>query len=297
MNTSVLAVAVTLLAVTAVLGAAAELPISRVVLFASGVGFFEREGTVEGDATIDLSFRTEQINDILKSLVLQDLDGGTINAVTYAPQDPLDRTLSSFGVDISDNPSITELWDRLRGSRVKVVGQETITGVVLGAEKQEKSVDDQVMEFDVLNLVTDKGLQEVPMWHVTSIQLLDEKLDHDLRQALEAIDKSRDTNKKPVALSFAGEGQRRVRVGYLLETPVWKTSYRLVTDDDGLFLQGWAIVENTADDDWGDVSLTLVSGRPISFTQDLYEPLYVDRPEVAPSLPVAARPKTWEGDL
>ena len=41
------------------------------------------------------------------------------------------------------------------------------------------------------------------------------------------------------------QGKRKVRIGYLLETPVWKTSYRLVTEKDSVVLQGWAIVENT----------------------------------------------------
>ena len=72
-----------------------------------------------------------------------------------------------------------------------------------------------------------------------------------------------------------------MRVGYIQEAPIWKTSYRLVLSDDAPpFLQGWAIVENTTESDWNDVSLTLVSGRPISFVMDLYQPLYVDRPEV-----------------
>ena len=57
-----------------------------------------------------------------------------------------------------------------------------------------------------------------------------------------------------------GEGERRVVVGYLLETPVWKTTYRLVVDKDGLFLQGWALVENMTDDDWSAVIDTNLTG-------------------------------------
>ena len=292
-----LAVCVVTLAVMASVALAAELPISRVVLFSSGVGFFEREGTVEGDVSVELSFRTEQIRDILKSMVLQDLDGGTIAPVTYAPQDPLERTLSSFAIDISDNPTVSELWDLLRGSKVEIAAEQTHTGIVFGAEEQEKSAGDKVFTFQVLNLLTDKGLVEIPLWHVTSIKMLDGKLDADLRKALSAIDKARDTSKRPVTLSFKGEGERTVRVGYLLEAPVWKMSYRLVMDEEGLYLQGWAIIENTTDDDWDDITLSLVSGRPVSFVQDLYEPLYIERPEVPVSVAAAARPKIWEGAL
>ena len=88
-----------------------------------------------------------------------------------------------------------------------------------------------------------------------------------------------DTDKKTVTLNFLGDGKRPVRVGYIQEAPIWKTSYRLVLkDNEKPFLQGWAIVENTTEEDWNDVDLTLVSGRPISFVMDLYQPLYVSRP-------------------
>src|SRR5262249_30280560 len=59
----------------------AHLEIGTVALFSSGVGYFQREGTVEGNATCDLTFRVEDINDLLKSMVLRDLNGGAITAV------------------------------------------------------------------------------------------------------------------------------------------------------------------------------------------------------------------------
>ncbi|MEI6502843.1 MAG: hypothetical protein WCP21_17675, partial [Armatimonadota bacterium] len=146
------------LALTASAALAADLPLSRVVLFSSGVGYFEREGNVQGDATLDMTFRTDQINDILKSLVIQDLGGGAIAPVTYAPQDPLERTLSSFSLDISDNPRLADLWDRLRGSKVQVTTLgATAEGTALGSEKREVAVGDKVMNVEVLNLLTEKG--------------------------------------------------------------------------------------------------------------------------------------------
>ena len=87
-------------------------------------------------------------------------------------------------------------------------------------------------------------------------------------------------------------------MGYIQESPVWKTSYRLVLKDgEEPFLQGWAIVENTTEDDWNDVQLTLVSGRPISFLMDLYQPLYVTRPAVEPESFASLRPQTYGQDL
>ena len=91
-----------------------------------------------------------------------------------------------------------------------------------------------------------------------------------------------------------------MRVGYVIENPIWKTSYRLVLGkekEDKPFLQGWAVVENATDEDWKDVRMALVSGRPISFQMDLYTPLYVPRPTVVPELFASLRPVTYSGDL
>jgi hypothetical protein len=277
---------------------AAELPLTRVALFTSGVGYFERTGTVQGNTTVELTFRTEQINDILKSLVLQDLSGGTIAPVTYASQEPLARTLSSFSVNISDNPSLRELWDRLRGAQARLtVGGTVVEGTAFGSEVHQVQGEDVTTQIEYLNLLTPTGLMQFPLSQVTSIKLLDPKLDADLQKALAAIDQARDTDRKSVVLSFNGTGERKVRVGYLLETPLWKTTYRLVSDQDGLFLQGWALVENMTDDDWNDIGLSLISGRPVSFTQDLYQPLYLPRPQVPVQVAAAARPRVLEGAM
>ena len=102
--------------------------------------------------------------------------------------------------------------------------------------------------------------------------------------------------KKTVQLHFAGEGKRKVQVGYVIEAPIWKTSYRLVMADKAKpYLQGWAMVENPTDEDWNGVKMALVSGRPISFKMDLYNPLYVDRPVVEPELFASLRPITYRG--
>ena len=84
---------------------AVELPITRVVLFNSGVGYFSRSGEVEGDARVDLSFQEQDINDLLKSMVLEDFNGGRIAAVSYDSREPITRTLSSFAINLNGKPT------------------------------------------------------------------------------------------------------------------------------------------------------------------------------------------------
>ena len=280
-----------------------EVPVQVVVLFSSGVGYFEHAGTVTGHGSTELRFKTDQINDILKSLVLEDLDGGRVATVVYPSQDPLSKTLRSFQVDISANPSLGELLNQLRGAKVRISAQaEQIGGTILGLERKQKSVGDkaEVIASWMLNLISGGTLRAVALDEIQRVELEDAQVQEELHKALLALSQGRDQNKKPVIITFQGEGERGVRLGYVVGTPIWKTSYRLILPanrEDKAKLQGWAIVENQTDNDWNDVALTLVSGRPISFVQELYSPLYLPRPVVKPELYGSLRPPTYEAGV
>jgi hypothetical protein len=303
---------------------AQQVPVKQVILFSSGVGYFEHFGSVKGNGSTELQFKTQQINDILKSLVLQDLDGGRVSTVTYPSQDPLAKTLASFQVNIANNPTLADLLNQLRGSVVTVKTNDagSVKGTVLGVEKKKRPIGPkdkpEVVEVSVINILSNgANIQSVVLDEVRDIELEDKQLQEELGKALAAVAQARGQDKKPVTINFRGDGERRVRIGYVVETPVWKTSYRLILGDekkageqggggtgekkdgdkpalpgDGK-LQGWAIVENQTDSDWNDVQLSLVSGRPISFIQDLYQPLYVPRPVVQPELYASLRPQTY----
>ncbi len=147
----------------------------------------------------------------------------------------------------------------------------------------------------VLNVLTGAAIRAIELPSVSSLSLDDPQLQDELAKALAALSQARDQDKKPVLINFAGSGERRLRIGYVVETPIWKTSYRLLMDDKNARLQGWAIVENQTESDWNGVSLSLVSGRPISFMMDLYQPLYATRPTVVPELLAGLRPQVYEG--
>ena len=275
----------------------ADLPLKKVVLFNSGVGYYEHRGEVTGDASVDLRFKVDDVNDLLKSLVPQDLDGGKVSTVTYGSRDPITKTLQTFSIDLTRNPTLAQLLDQVRGEKAEIVTSKTITGTILGVERRKRAVKDEILEEDFLNMLTNAGLTSVPLSGVQSVKLTNEKLDAELRQALAVLALAHADDKKTVSLQFFGEGKRRVQVGYVQNAPIWKTSYRLVLGDEAPLLQGWAIVENTTEEDWKDVQLSMVSGRPISFVMDLYQPLYVPRPTVEPELFASLRPQTYGQDM
>jgi hypothetical protein len=283
-----------------------QLPISHVVLFSSGVGYFQREGEIEGNSRVDLTFPGTDVNDLLKSLVLQDAGGGRVSTINYDSPDPIEKTLKSFALDLTYNPSFGQLINQARGEKVEVTLQQnnasqpgTMSGVILGMEAQHQPQGkDAVVEVELLNLLCSEGLRSIPLNQVQRLRFLNPALESELRRALDVLATRHDSQKKVVSLSFNGDGKRPVRVGYVIENPIWKTSYRLVLDNGKkAFLQGWAVVENTSDDDWKDVRMALVSGRPISFKMDLYQPLFIPRPTVEPELFASLRPPTFSGAL
>ncbi len=295
---SVAAIATMLAMPNTTAAAGADLQVKRIALFNSGVGYFQCEASVQGSDTAELRFRTDQINDILKSLVVQDLGGGTVGVVSYASQDPVDKALKSFGVDITGKPSLAQLLDQLRGEPVELAGPQPYRGVILGVERQKRAVGDTAIDVDVLTVLSESGARQFDLNTLTGIKLTNAKVSEELTKALATLASSHNADKKSVTLNFTGTGQRNVRAAYLLETPIWKTSYRLVLSDDKKpFLQGWATVENATEEDWNNVRLSLVSGRPISFRMDLYTPLYVPRPLEQLELYASLRPPEFEGAM
>lgn len=292
-----------------------SMPVRRITLYRSGVGAFQRESVVVDNSRVQLKFDVSQINDILKSLQLLDLDGGRIDSVSYSSKDPLARRLSSFSVPIADSPSMPMLLGRLRGSAIDVqtVEGNKISGTILNVENRKVTAgkDQPPTDEPFVVLVTPSGMRAVAISSIASMQLQDKQLADELNRALAAVAEARADRIKTVDLSLSGAGNRRVVVRYVHETPVWKTSYRLIMSDapepkadaaakpapDTLTLQGWAIVENTTDTDWKDVKLSLVSGRPVSFRMDLSEPLYLGRPDVAvPTIP-GVLPRSYAGGV
>ncbi len=278
----------------------AELPLQRVVLFTCGLGYFERDGRITGSRTVNLEFPAKGINDLLASLIVRDSGGGRVTSVDYASRDPLTRTLASLAIDLTDNPALGAILLQARGEEVRISAPEPITGTIVSVESRPVaeaggSTGDPstVREALFINLLTGSGIRSINLASVSSILFLNPRLRADLSKALSLIASDRSADKKRVAINFAGSGTREVSVAYMAETPVWKTAYRLVIGEGAGFLQGWAIVENTSNEDWRSVRLDLVSGQPISFVMDLYRPIYTKRPEVGVPLPPSLMPQVY----
>ncbi len=280
-----------------VLLAAAEtpvpLPVRKVVLFKNGIGYFQHQGSVSGSQPVEIRLSSSQLDDVLKSLTVLDLDGGRVSSVSYDSEASLDRRMAELPVDPRRAEGLAALLNQLRGSEIaldapagavagKLVSAELRTVVRQGGAGQQ---------LEVAVLTAEGKVQVIPLESAGGLRFLNPELSADLARALDLMAGSIQGDVRRLTIHLGGSGDRRLLVGYTAEAPIWKTTYRAVIEEKGTLLQGWAIVDNTTPMPWEDVELSLVSGAPASFIYRLSQPVYGDRPEVPVLAGVQVRPE------
>ncbi len=273
------------------------LRVTHVSLYKNGVGFLEHTGRVTGDATVRLDLTSAQLDDVLQSLTVMDLGGGRVTGANFNSTTPLDQQLQTLPLSLGEQPSEEDLYGALRGARVEVAGAGAVfTGRLLSMEVRPvvaAGADERkpVPEKRFVTVVADSGAtRTAELGSNTVVRLLDAGLRADLRTYLELLDRNRTEGVRHLLLSDRGVGERELRVSFLSEVPVWKSTYRILlkagADDRGAgesgtaTVQGFSVVDNTTGEDWNRVQLSLIAGSPQSFVQPISQPIYDRRPEV-----------------
>ncbi|MGD1071233.1 MAG: DUF4139 domain-containing protein [Bryobacteraceae bacterium] len=257
---------------------AAELPVRTVVLYKHGVGYFMRQGTLGPGESARLDFKAEEMNDVLKSLTIND-NGGKVTGVRYDSSIPLDEKLNEFPFRINNGQPLSSMLDQLKGARLEMeFGPQKISGEIVSARMVPGDKDRA--EHEQLTLLMDSGeLRNVDLSAASAINFTDAKLQLQFRDYLAALTSSRSKDKRSVYIDSTDSKSRDVRAEYIMPMPAWKSSYRLLLGEGNqpATLEGWAIVDNTTGEDWTNVRMSLISGKPISFISELYDPKYIRR--------------------
>ena len=275
---------------------AADIPVREVILYKSGVGYFERGGLLGAGESVRLDFKASDMNDVLKSLTISEQNGGKVTGLRYDSSEPLDKKLADFPFKIGGQASLALFLDQMRGARVELkYGAEIISGTVVSGRVVKG--DDKQPEREQLVALLDSGeLRTLDLAAASSIRFADPKLQLQLRDYLAVVNQSRSTDKRSIYIDSSDAKERQIAAGYMIPTPVWKSSYRLIFNEKSEpTLEGWAIVDNTTGEDWNHVRLAVVSGRPVSFISNLYEPKYVARQIVELPEDRAAAPVLYGG--
>jgi hypothetical protein len=288
-----------------------SLPVTKVSLYKNGVGFFEHTGHINGNAAVTIDFTSGQLNDVLQSLTAIDLNGGRIAGADYNSTTPLDQQLKNLPLALSADPTSLDFYAAIRGTRVEVhSGSVSITGRLLAVESRNiasPSGDDSkpLIEHQFITVVSDSGeTRSIELTPATSVRLLDTALHTDVTRYLQLLDANRSQGLRHLTLQDNGTGSRELRLSYISEVPIWKSTYRILFTDAAkssttqtATLQGWSVVDNTTGADWINVQLSLIAGAPQSFIQPLSQPIYSRRPEIPIAQEAQLTPQTYDSSI
>jgi hypothetical protein len=275
---------------------AADIPIREIILYKSGVGYFERAGTLSAGESARLDFKATDMNDVLKSLTLQDRNGGKVTGLRYDSSEPLEQKLAEFPFTIAGQAPLSAFLAQMKGARVEMkFSAETVSGTIVSARLAVS--EDKKIEREQVVLLLDSGdLRTLDLAAASSIRFPDPKLQLQLKDYLAAVNQSRSKEKRSIYIDSSDAKERQIAASYMIPAPVWKSSYRLVFDEKSeSTLEGWAIIDNTTGEDWINVNLAVVSGRPVSFISELYEPKFLERRTVDLPEDQAANPVVYGG--
>ena len=276
-----------------------DLALKRVMLSTGGVAYLEYEAEVEGDARLTLNVPLDQVDDVLKSIVVYDSKGG-IGAASLPGRQPLTQLFDDlpFGPEALTAPAA--LLNALQGAEIRVGTSHPISGKLLKVVGETARASDGTTTVrNRVSLVTSDGLQQFILEDAESVRFVDADLQGKIDQALAQIASHRAKDRRAITLTTRGSGTRVLRVGYVVAAPLWKASFRLSLPAEAgtAHLQGWAVLENMSGEDWKGIELTLLSGNPVSFRQAIYQAYYVNRPEVPVEVAGRVLPKLDMGTV
>lgn len=254
---------------------AAELPVRSVTLSSAGLAQIERGGEVAGDASVTFRAPTEDIDDLLRSLIVVDT-AGTVEGLRLPARDLAGEAFRGLPLRPEDFESRARLFAALRGQEAEAGGAR---GRIADAAETERGLR--------LSLVTPTGIATVLLREGDEVKLTDTALAARVARAAEALAAARSEDERRIEIRLRADRARQVAVLYVAGAPLWKPSYRLLVPPMGAAggtvqarLQGWAVVENASGSDWDQVRLALVSGEAAAFRQRIYDPITVPRPEL-----------------
>jgi len=276
----------------------AEPVLTRVTLSTGGVGQFLFTAEVDGAATLQLDVPLDQVDDVLKSLQVDDPAGPA--GVRLPGRQPLSESFRTLPFPPDAFASPQALLGALVGEPVRVPASG-VSGTILAVTPFEAALPNNAgtLTRHRLTLATPSGLETLVLEDTPGLELQSDTLRGQIGTALQAIAAQRVQDRRTLQVALSAGGPRTVRFGYVVSAPVWKASYRLTVPVEGqdgpTRLQAYAVVENLSGRDWRDVEVVLTSGQPVLYHQPLYEAVFTNRPEAPVDVPNRLTPAVDAG--
>ncbi|MFW9896248.1 MAG: hypothetical protein ACFFD7_10630 [Candidatus Thorarchaeota archaeon] len=287
-----------------------KLKVKKVIIFKHGISYYILEGALKGSSTFELEFKIDEMNDVLKSLFVMDTsEKGYISSISYDAALETSQLLKSIMLNIPDLDSFSSLITQIKGADVNITigGTKKVLGKIMGIEFFDKfNKNEKITEKQLILLQENGEISKYSFQEIKSIDIMNEEIKKDLNFFLETVIAGKKKDAKNIVINCESGGddevERNIFVSYIRESPIWKTSYRLIMSkkqesEQKCLLSGWSLIENTTNQDWEDIELSLVAGLPVSFIYSFYRPIFIQRPVIHPPKVLSARPTEIEEGL
>lgn len=269
--------------------------ITRVLLYKNGMAYIVRSGQIT--APVSLTFHPEDMNDVLKSFTAWNPDTGALYSTGYTTGIPSSHALSRFPFDLSNAATgLGGFLVQVKGADVKLDNNgKNLEGKLVTVQQTDHTTAPQTSSSDyrLTILMKDSSLQSVWLSDIRSVEFADPQLREQLRSYLDVLASGRqDVTREVTVYPVPAAGP--IQVAYLQQFPLWKTSYRIDLGAKDGKIQGWAQIDNPTGESWDNVTVSLLSGAPVSFIMNLYDPLYTNRSTVPVPGGQVAAPRQYE---
>ncbi len=271
--------------------------IRSITLSSGGLAQVSRSADVNSDGVIRIEVPLDQVDDILKSLMVNG-SAGSVAGMSLAGPRPLQETFKGLPFTPEALSSVPSLLTSMQGARVSVTsGGKTVEGNILGIETRKS--DDKAAAYLLTVIDRDGAVETLALGEDASVRLEDAELRAKIAKAAAAIAHGKNDRTRAIDIKVNGVNDNSaVGLTYVVPSPIWKTAYKVVIDEKNKArLQAWTVLENASGEDWKGVKVTLTSAEPVTLKQGLHQFYWRERQEVPVNTASNNVPDPDSGDL
>jgi hypothetical protein len=271
--------------------------IRSITLSSGGLAQVSRSADISSDGVIRIEVPLDQVDDILKSLVVNG-SAGSVAGMSLAGPRPLQETFKGLPFSLEALSSVPSLLTSLQGGKVAVTsGGKTVEGNILGIETRKVDGKTTVPLLTVID--KDGAVETLALGEDASVRLDDPDMRAKLARAAAAIARGKNDRTRAIDIKVNGvKNSGDIGLTYVVPSPIWKTAYKVVIEgNDKARLQAWTVLENASGEDWKGIKLTLTSAEPVTLKQGLHQLYWRERQEVPVNTASNNIPDPDSGDL
>ncbi|WP_267549547.1 DUF4139 domain-containing protein [Rhizobium rhizogenes] len=271
--------------------------IRSITLSSGGLAQVSRAADINSDGVIRIEVPLDQVDDILKSLVVNG-SAGSVAGMSLAGPQPLQETFKGLPFSLEALSSVPSLLTSMQGAKVAVTsGGKTVEGSILGIEARK--ADEKTSTYLLTVIDKDGAVETLALGQDASVRFDDPDTRAKLAKATAAIARGKNDRTRAIDIKVNGvKNSGDIGLTYVVPSPIWKTAYKVVIDGNNKArLQAWTVLENASGEDWKGIKLTLTSAEPVTLKQGLHQLYWRERQEVPVNTASNNVPDPDSGDL